>query len=325
MSHMKNLLRKFAHINSVFLLLTLMLIWSCGGDSEEIITPPAPELGEFVQDDTYRVYPNESDNFANAEFRLWTPETSEPLRAVVVLTHSYNSPGLGYAYSDYWQAFAKKENVALLAVYFKNVENLSLSYTDANGGTGKALLIGLEQLAEKSGKSYIKDLPFLMRGYSAGGIFSYSFSEFKPERLLAYANIRGGGMSINSDSNLRIPALMFLGVLDSPERNTRVIEAIVIKRFLGANWTLLKELDMDHFGSLEKPEDMIQFFFSKILDYRLDASSGQMVEIKEDEGWLGDNVRLEAYKFDDYPYDKTKASWLLDEEFSEKWIEFQSE
>jgi len=322
---MKNVFRKFTNIDSVLLFSVLILLWSCGGDSEEVITPSAPKSGEFLQDDTYRVYPDESDNFANAEFRLWTPESSKPLRAVVVLTHSYNSNALGYAYSDYWQAFAIKENVALVAVYFKNVENSSSSYTDASGGTGKALLMALEQLTTKIGKSYIKDLPFLMRGYSAGGIFSYSFSEFEPERLLAYANIRGGSMSINSDSNLRIPALMFLAVLDSEQTNNRIIQTIAVKRFLGANWTLLKELETDHFGALEKPEEMIQLFFSKILENRLDTSSGQLIDIREDQGWLGDNVRLEAYRFSDYPYDKTKASWLIDQEFSEKWIEFQEE
>jgi len=61
------------------------------------------------------------------------------------------------------------------------------------------------------------------------------------------------------------------------------------------------------------------------LDYRLGPAAGQINEINESDGWLGDNVRLEAYKFSNYPYDITKASWLIDEEFSEKWIEFQAE
>ena len=53
MNRMENLFKKVAHIDTFILLILLTLIWSCGGDSEEIITPPAPKLGEFVQDDTY--------------------------------------------------------------------------------------------------------------------------------------------------------------------------------------------------------------------------------------------------------------------------------
>jgi hypothetical protein len=321
---MKPLSRKLRQINKILLCLALTLTWSCGEDSEEIVNPPDTRIGEFIDDNTYRVFPTLNDNFGIAEFRLWVPETSQSLKAVTVLVHSYNSNGLGYANSSDWQEFAKKENVALLAVYLKDINSTSVSYTEANRGTGKALLIGLEQLAEKIGQSYLKDLPFLMRGYSAGGVFSNSFSDFKPERLLGFANIRGGGLHFTSEKNIRIPAMMFFGELDAAERNTRIVETITVKRKLGANWSLVMEPDLDHFGSLEKAEDLIQFFFSKILVRRLGGSGGQLKEIKEEDGWLGVNVRLEAYRFNDYPYDKTKASWLIDEEFSSKWLDFQA-
>jgi len=317
--------RKLIHINTLLLCLALVLVWSCGGDSEEIISQPETKIGEFIDENTYRVFPKQDDNFGVAEFRLWVPETSQALKAVAVLVHSYNSNGLGYANSSYWQEFAKKENVALLAVHLKEGSTSSVSYTDARRGTGKALLFSLEQLAEKIGQPYLKDLPFLMRGYSAGGVFSNSFSDFEPERLLGFANIRGGSLLSTSEKNIRIPAMMFFGEFDSAERNNRIVETIAIKRKIGANWSLILEPGLDHFGSLDKAEDMIQFFFTKVLEYRLGDSDGQLKEIKEADGWLGDNVRLEAYRFNDYPYDITKASWLMDEEFSLKWLEFQAE
>ena len=322
---MKPLSRKLIRINTILLSFALVLVWSCGGDSEEIISPPETKIGEFIDENTYSVFPTQNDNFGVAEFRLWVPESSVALKAVAVLVHSYNSNGLGFANSSYWQEFAKKENVALLAVHFKISNTSSVSYTDAKRGTGKALLFSLQQLAEKIGQPYIKDLPFLMRGYSAGGVFSNSFSDFEPERLIAFANIRGGSLDFTSENNIRIPAMMFFGEFDAAERNYRIVETIAIKRKLGANWSLIMEPGLDHFGSLDKAEDMIQFFFSKVLEHRLGDSGGQLKEIKEADGWLGDNVRLEAYGFSDYPYDKTKASWLIDEEFSSKWLDFQSE
>ena len=299
------------------------IVWSCGGDDPDPIIEPDLRYGEFIDENTYKVFATSKDNFDVAEFRLWIPETAESVRAVVVLTHSYNSNGLGFANSAYWQEFAIKENLAILAVNLKNLDDTAISYTEAQRGSGQALINSLKLLAEKSGNSYIKDLPFLMRGYSAGGVFSYSFSGFLPERMLAFANIRGGGLSFTDDTNIRIPGLLFYGELDAASRNSRIFQLIAEKRIAGANWALIMEPGVDHFGELEEPENMIQMFFSEVLEKRLEPGSLSIVEIPEDEGWLGDNVRLEAYEFNDYPYDKTKASWLISEAFSENWLDFQ--
>ena len=118
--------RKLIHINTILLCLTLVLVWSCGEDSEEMISQPETKIGEFIDENTYRVFPKKDDNFGVAEFRLWVPETSQSLKAVAVLVHSYNSNGLGFANSVYWQEFAKKENVALLAVHLKEGNSSSV-------------------------------------------------------------------------------------------------------------------------------------------------------------------------------------------------------
>ena len=315
------------NFKSVFLLsfitLCLTLFWSCGGGDSDPFVEAELSYGEFLDENTYKVFATPEDNFDIAEFRLWVPETTAPIIAVAVLTHSYNSNGLGYANSAYWQAFARKENIAILAVHLKNLQGSDISYTEAHRGSGEALLNSLAILAKEGGYSYIKDLPFLMRGYSAGGVFSYSFSSFQPERMLAFANMRGGSLNFSSESNVRIPGLLFYGELDSPQRNSRIFEVIAEKRIAGANWALVMEPGVDHFGGLEKPENMIQMFFSEVLEKRLESGSNKMIEIPENEGWLGDNVRLEAYEFSEYPYDNTKASWLISGEFATAWLVFQ--
>ncbi len=309
---------------SISMLLCSIIILSCEGEKMDIELIPEKGYGEFIDETTYRVFPTDADNFQAAEFRLWIPETTDPIRAVVVLTHSYNSNGLGFAYSSYWQNFAKNENVAILAVYLGNVSTSTNSYTDADGGSGKALLKSLEILAEEKGQGYIKDLPLLMRGYSAGGVFSYSFSGFLPERMLAFANIRGGSLNPTPENNNRIPGLLFYGENDSPQSNSRIVGVIAAKRIEGANWALVMEPGMDHFGPLEGPEDMIQSFFSTVLAKRLEPGTNKIKDIAEDEGWLGSNSKLEAYSFSDYPYGKTTASWLIDEDFAKSWLVFQA-
>ncbi len=314
----------FSKILLIVLCTASIFVLSCDEEDRDSEFLLETAYGEFIDENTYSVFPTTEDNFKVAEFRLWIPEASENLKAVAVLTHSYNSNGLGYANSAYWQNFAKAENIAILAVHLKNLESTSVSYTEAHRGSGKALVNSLEILAKESGHAYIKDLPFLMRGYSAGGVFSHSFSGYLPERMLAFANIRGGSMNDTPDSNIRIPGLLFYGEIDSPQRNNQIVEVIADKRGEGANWALIMEPGIDHFGSLEGPENMIQMFFSSVLDKRLDEGSNSLIKISENEGWLGDNVRLEAYSFGNYPYDKTKASWLIDEEFTQNWLDFQA-
>jgi len=309
---------------SIGFCLCSIIILSCGGEEMEIEPVPEKGYGELVDESTYKVFATDTDNFQVAEFRLWIPETTDPIRAVVVLTHSYNSNGLGLAYSSYWQKFAKSENVAILAVHLENGPSSTDSYTNADGGSGKALLKSLEILAEEMGHGYIKDLPFLMRGYSAGGVFSYSFSGFLPERMLAFANIRGGSLNFTPENNIRIPGLLFYGENDSRQINSLIIEVIASKRLEGANWALVIEPGMDHFGTIKGPEEMIQNFFSTVLAKRLESGTNKIKDIAEDEGWLGSNIKLEAYSFSDYPYEKTTASWLIDEEFAKSWLAFQA-
>ncbi len=309
----------------LFVAVISFVLLSCGGESDDPIREPEIAYGEFIDENTYNVNPTESDNFQIAQFRLWVPPSVEELKAVVVLTHSYNSNGLGFANSPYWQEFARIEKVAILAVYLSNFQGFINSYTDAGGGSGKAMLKSLELLSNRIGKDYIKDLPLLMRGYSAGGVFSYSFSGFLPERMLAFANIRGGGMSETSENNIQVPGLMFYAENDSQQRNFIIVDIIANKRLQNAQWALIKEPAYDHFGPLEKAEDMIQLFFSKVLAKRLDPVTNHVINLDERQGWLGSNAKLEAYDFTTYPYNKASSSWLIDEEFAQKWIEFQQE
>ncbi len=318
----KIIMRLFTHL--VFIVLFTCLI---GCDEENNDPDPVQDqpLGEFIDENTYRVFPKKQDNFGVAEFRLWVPESNEQVRAVVILLGSYNFNGLGLAKTFEWQAFGNLENVALLGVNFKTISDVSGYYPEAHLGSGQALLNALAKLAERSGNEYIKDLPLLLRGYSAGGVFSYSFSGFKNERVLAFANIRGGGLSFTQDTNKGIPGLMIYGENDAPQRNSRIISTVEEKRSAGGNWSLLKEPGVDHYGELIKPDIFIRMLFKKVLATRLKEGSNELYALDESDGWLGDPSTLEIYPFSEFTGDKTKASWLIDEEFAKSWKDFQQD
>jgi hypothetical protein len=310
-------------MNSWILLFILTgFIFSCGGDSAEPELEEDVILGEFIDENTYRVFPQPSQNFEVAEFRLWLPEINGQLKAIAVLLQGHNSNGMGLSQSSLWQDFARKENLALIGVHFKS-GSYGGYYPNSEEGSGLALLTALEKLSKNAGQEYLKELPFLLRGYSAGGLFSHSFSAFRHERVLAFGNIRGGGLDLTPNINKGIPGIMFYGENDFENRNERIIEVVELKRSIGGNWCLVKEPVVDHFGRLDRTDSLLQKLFSKVLAKRLVEGSKDLLPLEETEGWLGNHSTFEIDAYENYSGNPSKASWLIDEEFARSWQKFQ--
>jgi|GEM_PF-5228164 len=53
---------------------------------------------------------------------------------------------------------------------------------------------GVTKIAEKNNVPEIATLPFLLRGYSAGGVFAHNFSTYQPDRSVAFVDIMGIGI-----------------------------------------------------------------------------------------------------------------------------------
>jgi len=304
----------------IFLLLFLL---GCGQEENGLIETQDTVTGEFTDENTYRVYPKDGDNFDVAEFRLWVSEENDKPRAILVVLSSDNSNALGLAYSAYWQEYATKEKLAILSVHLKTTSPSIGHYAQAELGSGKALLEAVNHLATKYEALNLQNLPFLLRGYSAGGVFSYFFSAFKPDRVIAFANIRGGAINLTPDNHRSVPGIIFYGENDAEQRRERIIEVVALKREIGAVWTVVREPNVDHFGSLGKPDHMIQTFFSKAIENRAQENSNELLDPDEEKGWLGNNLTFDIYAFAQYPGTKKQTSWLFDEEFALLWHDFQ--
>ena len=302
----------------------LLLILSCGGDDEidDTSNPPITGEGEFEDDWTYEVYATVKDNFVTAKFRLWIPDIPEEPRAILILGTSYNGSSLGLVHSPEWQEYAKQEKLVLLTYYLKS-EDTGKYYGEASGGSGGALLKALKAITDKHSLPGVNELPFLSRGYSAGGSFSYYMSEFLPERVVAYGNIRGNILSSNI-INKDVPGLMIMGEFDNATGISNVIKTVIYHRQKLGVICFALEPGVDHFGALANSDKLIRQFFSYALDKRLSGTSSVLNVIPESSGWLGENNEHEYYLFDEYPTDKDFASWLINEEFADSWQKFQT-
>ena len=310
----------------LFLFTLTTFMYNCSNDSDTESAPIIEEalpVGEFLDDWTFKVNPRHLDNFDIAEFRLWVPEDTSNLKAILVLSHSYNSNGLGLTLSESWRDYARDEQLGILAVHFKSLT--SGFYGEASGGSGQALIKALDTLAYKNNLGNINTLPFVMRGYSAGGVFSYNFSAFKPNRVIAFSNIRGGSIAPTGNAHRKVPGLMLIAEMDNPTRNDVIINTVLSKRIIHALWAYAIEPNETHFGSVTNSDILTRQFFSSIIAERVTENSNELLDITESTGWLGNHGSNDYYTYTNYPGDKTQASWLLNEEFAVKWKDYQIE
>lgn len=295
-----------------------VLFISCSSEKIDPEPETMQDIGEFLDDWTFRVFPEPPyNNFDVAEFRLWVPENHSDLKAILVLIHNANSNALGLAKSEEWQAFAEQERLALCGVNFTGG-----SYPSALGGSGQALIDAIEQIAMRNGIPKVSTLPYFMRGYSAGGNFSYSFSSFKPEKVVGLVSIRGGQLEATS-INALVPGLVLTGELEGDQRNEFLKGIVLDKRNNSGLWSFAIEPNATHFSNLEASDNLAKIFFSSILKKRLSLDPDPLITIPENSGWLGNVTRTNIYPYADYPGNKTSAFWLTDEDFATAWIEFQ--
>jgi len=94
-----------------------------------------------------------------------------------------------------WQAFAKKQKLALLGCRITDKpheQNFIEEYANVSQGSGDAVLAALGNFASRAHHPELGSAPLLMWGMSAGGQFNYEFVAWKPERVLAFVVNKGG-------------------------------------------------------------------------------------------------------------------------------------
>src|SRR6185295_20310580 len=92
-------------------------------------------------------------NYENADFRLWLPPDARTIRAVLVLVPGSNGDGRPAAEDTVWQAFARKNKLALVACRFKDKQhdqNFIEHYVNVSQGSGQTLIDAVSKFATRS-------------------------------------------------------------------------------------------------------------------------------------------------------------------------------
>jgi len=286
-------------------------------------------VGEFSDDWTCSINKGSGSNFDLAMFRLWVPNPMDVsnLKAILVLAGHYNDNGLPMALTDEWRGFSRNNNIGILAVRLESHQAITMndSYVMASGGSGEALLLALKAISERNNIPTVASLPFLMRGYSGGGMFCYSFSTLMHPRVVAFANIRGPILRQTVNENINIPGLFLFAEYDDPSSINSAERIVLACRVQNGLWSFALEPKINHFGNLTASDELIKLFFSKALKRRMSNGNKDLLPVLPASGWLGDNISKAFFPYSTYPTNMDEASWLIDEEFAIEWKKYQIE
>ncbi len=259
-------------------------------------------------------------NYDKAEFRFWRPAGAQPVRAIVVLVPGSNGDGRPMADDPFWQDFATRHQLALVACRFTDRphdQGFIEDYVDVSRGTGQALLDGLAAFARRSGHGEVATVPLFLWGMSAGGQFNYEFAAWKPERVAAFVVNKGGiyYSALVPKATREIPALLFVGDQDLVFRTSTIVGLFAVNRRAGALWALTSEPGAGHVVGQSK--DLGALFFEDVLPLRLGA--GGLVPVPARTGFVG-NLETHTFQASEAAGPlRVPTAWLPTERVARAW------
>jgi dienelactone hydrolase len=266
-------------------------------------------------------------NYDKAEFRLWYPDNARFLRAVLVLVPGSNADGRPDVGDRFWQAFAVRNNVALIGCRFTDKphdEAFIENYANVAQGSGQALLDALTAFAKRSDHPELANAPLLLWGFSAGGEFNYEFTAWKPERVVAFVVNKGGiyFSALLPTAARHVPGFLFTGEEDLESRKRVIAGLFALNRRAGALWAFAEEPNVAHV--VGRSQDMAAIFFDAVLPLRLGtsvsaASLAPLTALDERSGMLGDGAQRSFRPAADSPATTDPTAWLPTERVARAW------
>jgi poly(3-hydroxybutyrate) depolymerase len=249
--------------------------------------------------------------FDKAEFRLWIPSGSDRLQAALVLVPGSNGDGRPMAAEPFWQEFAARHRLAIVACRFTDKphdQSFIEEYVNVSRGSGQALLDALGALARASGHAELADAPLLLWGMSAGGQFNYEFVAWKPERVIAFVVNKGGiyYTALASKAAREVPGLLFIGDKDLDSRITMISGLAALNRRGGALWALTAEPGVGH--AVARSRDLGALLFSEVLPLRVGGSTLKPIDPRS--GYIADLKSHTFQRASEAPAQTEGTAWL---------------
>lgn len=265
-------------------------------------------------------------NSLSAEYKVWIPEGIDRVRGIIVKQHGCGADaarsGLDHATDLQWQTLAAKHQFALMGTKLLTKEKICERWFITNYASKATLLTALDSIAEQSGRTELKEAPWVLWGHSGGAEWAPQILQEYPERTIALVGSRGGGLVVSGTNPqlINIPVLFSLGENDNVLRDiTFELPQKVFRRYrqLGALWSIAIEANTAH--ETGNGRLLAIPYMDAVITARLDKNSNKLHPIDKNKGWLADNTTHEIALIENFGGDPLDASWLPNKEVAQKW------
>lgn len=264
------------------------------------------------------------DNFTKAAFSLWLDESAPTPVALLVIAPGWNGDGRNAINDASWQSFAREQRLGLVGVCLQSNEHdeQTLPYHAAAEGSGDALLKAISRLVSDAKQPRLAQASLLFWGHSAGGQFGYGMACHAPDRVLAFAAIKGGVyLSKPIGATYGVPGIFIVGEQDYVERAMNITWLFETGRAKGAPWCLAYEPGSAH--DLGRANELILPFFRGVLALRSGSSVGKLKPIAPSDGWIGIRSTMTIQPATQLkPAELPRTVWLPDQAIAKMWSKF---
>jgi poly(3-hydroxybutyrate) depolymerase len=285
------------------------------------VTIACAAIAQAANSQTYDTRLPPGENYDQAQFRLWVPEDSQPIKAVLVLVPGSNGDGRDQVESPLWRNLAAERGLALVGLYMtdKVHEDMFIEhYVDVANGSGDTFLMALEQLGQMSGHFEIAEAPLLLWGMSAGGEFNYEFTLWRPDRVAAFVVNKGGiyYSALASTAARKVPGLFFVGTDDLAFRNDIVRGIFSINRRANALWALIEQTGVAH--AVAGSDIVAAEFYREVLMKRATGGT-KLKSMNINDGYYCDPVSRSCVPAAQSDAPREPVSWLATESLAKVW------
>jgi hypothetical protein len=245
---------------------------------------------------------------------LWIPDGVPVVRGAVM-----NPFNLKAVTQSHWQEACRLWGFALIGANYFAVKNQEFPTT---------LQAALKEFAAKTGRKELEHVPLCFVGMSAGAGMSMHFARAMPDRTIAVGPVC---LEVGPDTaeTRGIPIVTVFGDKDM-QQMPQLAAKLPVQRKEGARWAIAVQWGRGH--EFAAANNIVIPLFDHAICRRYPAgvtpAAGpvKLVDIPENEGWLGDRGTWETNfaaiaSFAAFQGDKGQACWLADEYLACVWRE----
>mgnify|MGYP001364020739 CR=1 FL=1 len=266
-------------------------------------------------------FPTEEESFTTADFRLYIPENIDTIRGIYAYMHGFGGDSRTIVQDSIMIELVKSIDFVLMGVRLDNMH--------MDSGIGNSLIEAKASFANQSNQPELIYSPLFFDGYSWGGQWSYHYTRWRPQDVIAFITMKGGYHDTTySESAINVPGYMFVGENDLDYRIENLTNIFLEHRQVGALWALAMEPNAGHNRISDR--FLLNNFLFDIINRRLPQTFNidepvSLLSLEESESWLGNRDNFYIYSYDCYDDNIEEASWLSNMINAQNWQYFVSD